>query len=138
MIKRSMFAVAALGISSSLFAVGPMSSFDPYYKFPPIGDIRKGEGAITQEEYTAFVGRSWKEMGGKCIDESVPKYTEYQKRGRVEMMDTHREPPISNEYMRFHLDAWNWSQRESMMNKEYEAWCQNATNSLQPHHKKQY
>ena len=47
-----------------------MSSFEPYYKVAPVGEIGKGEGAFTQEEYIAFTGHSWNEMGGTSIDES--------------------------------------------------------------------
>ena len=47
-----------------------MRSFEPRYKVPPVGEIGKVEGAITQEEYIAFIGQSWNEMGGTSIDES--------------------------------------------------------------------
>ena len=39
MYKRSIFAISALALSSSLFAMGPMSPLDPQYKAPAFNDI---------------------------------------------------------------------------------------------------
>ena len=135
--KRSIFAVAVLGVSSSLFAMGPMSPLDPQYKAPAFSDIHQGEGALTQDEYMKYVSRSWKEMGGKTVDKSDPKYSEYQKSTRFEMMDKNHDGSINQEeYMGFHQDAWKITKSESMMQKDFDAWYQNADNPLHPSYKK--
>lgn len=137
MFKRSIFAVAALGISSSLFAMGPMSPLDPQYKAPAFNDIHQGEGAMTQDEYMKYVGRTWTETGGKDIDKSNPRYSDYQKSPRFEMMDKNHDGSISQaEYTAFHKDAWDATKHESMMQKDYDAWYQNADNPLHPSFKK--
>ena len=137
MFKRSIFAVAVLGASSSLFAIGPMSPLDPQYKPPPFNEIHKGEGAMTQDEYMNYVNRSWTESGGKDIDKSHPKYSDYQKSPRFEVMDKNRDGSISQaEYSGFHQDAWGMSKAQSMTQKDYDAWYQNAENPLHPSYKK--
>ena len=137
MFKRSIFAVAALAVSTSLFAVGPMSPLDPQYKSPAFNDIHKGEGAMTQQEYMDYVNRSWTETGGKTIDKTHPKYSDYQKSTRFEMMDKNHDGSISQaEYTGFHQDAWGATKRESMMQNDYDAWYQDSTNPLHPSYKK--
>jgi hypothetical protein len=137
MYKRSIFAISALALSSSLFAVGPMNPLDPQYKPPPFNEIHKGDGPMTQEEYMNYVDRSWKETGGKDIDKTHSKYSDYQKNPRFEVMDKNRDGSISQaEYRGFHEEAWAMTKSPSMMQKDYDAWTQNAENPLHPSFKK--
>ena len=117
--------------------MAPANPLDPQYKAPAFSDIHKGEGAMTQDEYMKYVGRSWTEMGGKTIDKSDPKYPDYQKSSRFEMMDKNHDGSISqDEYMGFHQDAWKSTKSQSMMQKDYDAWYKNADNPLHPSYKK--
>ncbi|MDQ3259889.1 MAG: hypothetical protein M3Q00_03735 [Pseudomonadota bacterium] len=137
MLKRSLFAVAALAVSSSVFAMGPMSPLDPQYKAPAFNDIHQGEGPMTQGEYMNYVDRSWKESGGMTIDKKHSKYSDYQKSPRFDVMDKNHDGSISQaEYRGFHEDAWKMTKSESMMQKDYDAWYQNAENPLHPSFKK--
>lgn len=137
MFKRSVFAVAVLAASSSVFAVGPTSPLDPQYKPPAFNDIHKGEGAMTQDEYMNYVNRSWTETGGKNIDTSHPKYSDYHKSPRFEMIDKNHDGSISQtEYTAFHHDAWGRTKAKTMMQKDYEAWYQDSENPMHPSYKK--
>jgi hypothetical protein len=77
MLKGSLLAVAVLGVSGSVFAMGAGNPLDPKYKAPAFSDIHNGEGAMTQEEYLNYVNRSWTEGGGKDIGKAHPKYSAY-------------------------------------------------------------
>ncbi len=137
MYKRSIFAISALAMSSSLFAMEPMSPLDPQYKAPAFKDIHKGDGPMTQGEYMNYVDRSWKGSGGKDIDKTHSKYSDYKKNPRFEIMDKNGDGSISQaEYRGFHEDAWKMTKSESMMQKDYDAWYQNAENPLHPSFKK--
>ncbi len=50
MFNRSIFAVSALALSASVFAVAPVNPLDPQYKTPAFSDIHPGEGAMTRDE----------------------------------------------------------------------------------------
>ena len=137
MYKRSIFAISALALSSSLFAMGPMSPLDPQYKAPAFNDIHKGDGPMTQGEYMNYVDRSWKETGGMTIDKKHSKYSDYQKSPRFDVMDKNHDGSISQaEYRGFHEDAWKMTKSESMMQKDFDSWSQNAENPLHPSFKK--
>ncbi len=117
--------------------MGPTSPLDPQYKAPAFNDIPKGDGPMTQGEYMNYVDRSWKGTGGKDIDKIHSKYSDYQKNPRFEIMDKNRDGSISQtEYRGFHEDAWKMTKSESMMQKDYDAWYQNAENPLHPSFKK--
>lgn len=133
MFKRTMLAAVALGVSSSLFAMGLISPLDAQYEAPAFSDIHQGEGAMTRGDYINYVNRSWTETGGRTIDKSHPRYSDYQKSRRFEMIDKNRDGSISQaEYMGFHEDAWSATKRQSMMQKDFEAWYQDSNNPLNP------
>jgi hypothetical protein len=135
--KRSILVIAILGLSGSVFAMGPANPLDPSYKAPTFNEIHKGEGAMTQEEYMEYVNRSWTESGGKDIDKTHPKYSDYQKNPRFEMMDMNHDGSISQaEYAQFHQDAWGRTKSQSMQQKDFDAWSQDSNNPLHPSYKK--
>jgi hypothetical protein len=137
MFKRSLFAIAALAASSTLLAVGPGGPLDPQYRAPAFSDIHKGEGAMTQEEYMNYADRSWKDMGGKTIDKSDPRYSDYQKNARFELMDTNHDGSISqDEYRTFYQNAWKTNKNPSMTQQDWDSWVQNKDNPLNPTFKK--
>ena len=137
MFKRSLLAVAILGLGANAFAMDAGNLLDPMYKPPAFKDIHKGDGSMTQEEYMNYVNRSWSESGGKDIDKSHPKYSDYQKNPRFEMMDKNRDGAISqSEYTGFHKDAWGSTKAQSMKQQDFEAWYQDSGNPLHPSYKK--
>ena len=137
MLKRSVLTLAALAVSAGVFAQDVMGPLDPQYKAPAYSDIHKGDGAMTQQEYMDYVGRSWKGMGGKSIDKSNARYSDYQKSSRFEMMDTNHDGMISEEeYRSFYEGAWKGANAQSMMQQDYDKWIQNKDNPLNPTFKK--
>ena len=137
MFKQSVLAVAVLSVSGSIFAMGPGNPLDPMYKAPAFSDIQKGDGAMTQDDDMNYVNRSWTESGGKDIDKSHPKYSEYQKNPRFEMMDKNRDGSITqSEYSAFHQDAWGRTNSQGMKQQDFEAWYQQTDNPLHPSYKK--
>ena len=137
MLKRSVLTLAALAVSAGVFAQNMMGPFDPEYKAPTYSDIHKGDGAMTPQEYMDYVGRSWKDLGGKSIDKSNARYSDYQKSPRFQMMDTNHDGSISEEeYRNFYQDAWKSANTQSMMQQDYDKWLQNKDNPLSPTFKK--
>ncbi len=137
MLKRTILTAAIMGMSWSVLAMGPSNPLDPSYKAPAFKDIHQGEGAMTQDEYMKYVDRSWTDAGGKTIDKSHTKYSDYQKSPRFEVMDKNRDGSISQtEYMGFHQDAWGSKKSQTMMQKDFEAWYQESDNPLHPSYKK--
>jgi hypothetical protein len=137
MAKRLVIAATALGVSLGALAMQPANPLDPMYKPPAFNDIHKGEGAMTQDEYMNYVNRSWTENGGKDIDKSNPRYSDYQKNPRFELMDKNRDGSISQEeYSNFHKDAWSSTKRQSMSQQDFDAWYQDSSNPLHPSYKK--
>ena len=137
MLKRSLLAVVVLGVSGSAFAMSPANPLDPMYRAPAFKDTHNGDGAMTQEEYMNHVNRSWTESGGKDIDKSHPKYSDYQKSPRFEMMDKNRDGSISqSEYRGFHQDAWGSTKSQSMQQNDFDAWYQDSANPLHRSYKK--
>ena len=133
MFKRTMLAAAALGVSSSLFAMGLVTPLDADYKAPAFSDIHQGDGAMSRGDYINYVNRSWNETGGKTIDKSHPRYSDYQKSHRFEMMDKNHDGSISQaEYMGFHEDAWSSTKKQVMTRGEFEGWYQDSNNPLNP------
>ena len=137
MLKHSVWALAAKAVSTAVLAQDVSGPLDPQYKSPAYSDIHKGDGPMTQQEYMDYVGRSWKGMGGKNIDKSNARYSDYQKSSGFEMMDTNHDGSISEEeYRAFYEGAWKGAKAQSMMQQDYDKWIQNKDNPLNPTFKK--
>ena len=55
---------------------------------------------------------------------------------RSDLAEQQREETPQTGYRGFHEDAWKMTKSESMMQKDYDAWYQNAENPLHPSFKK--
>lgn len=129
-------------LSLTALAAEPIghNPLDPNYEPAPFGNIHKGDGAMTKDDYTKYNERNWNDMGVKEIDKTHPRYSAFQKSPRFSLMDKNNDGTISrDEYMSFHDTAWNGMKRKDpnvTTKEEFEQSMGDTSNPLHPQFKR--